>query len=294
MDQRQQPHLNKQKSRRKGGFGLFLGLQTLSLGIRVGLFFLVLFFVVILWGFLQIPTGNEIRGCQTTKMFKVYLCPGSGSYTRLNHISNYLQKSVVLSEDSRFWNHQGFDIEEMQNSFKANMERGKYARGGSTITQQLAKNLFLSKEKSLTRKVLEAIITVRIERTLSKKEILERYLNVVQFGKDIFGVKQAAQFYFKKSPENLDVLESAFLTLLLPSPEIYSKSFYKRSLTAFAEKRLNQIIDRLYQYERITEPEYLTAKSELEYFLTGKEAPVIDPELDMLMEEDVDPTESTY
>ncbi len=290
MDQRQQTHLDHPN--------FFLNLKTLSLSLRILLFFSSLFVIVFMWLFFyaygKIPSEKEMRGCRTTTMFKVHLCPGSETYTRLNNISNYLQKSVVLTEDSRFWNHQGFDLEEMQKSFKANVELGKFARGGSTITQQLAKNLFLSKDKTLTRKVLEAVITMRLEKTLSKKEILERYLNVVQFGKDVFGIKQAARFYFKKAPEDLDVLESAFLTFLLPSPEVYSKSFYKRSLTAFAEKRLNQIIDHLYQYERITEPEYLSAKSEMEYFLTGKDAPVIDPDLDKLEEEDIDPTDLAY
>lgn len=262
--------------------------QTLSLGLKVTLLIVLLFSFVLLWGLAQIPTDKEIRGCMVTKMYKVSLCPGTNNYSKLSNISQYLQKSVVLTEDSTFWTHQGFDLQEMQNSLKSNLEKGRYARGGSTISQQLAKNLFLSKDKTLVRKLLEAIITVRLEKTLSKKEILERYLNVVQFGKDIFGVKQAAQFYFKKSPANLSLLESAFLTYLLPSPEIYSKSFYKKSLTPFAKKRLNTIVDRMYQYDRVTESEYLTAKAELEYFLTGQEPPVIDPAIEEINEEDVE------
>jgi len=265
-----------------------LWFQTLSLSLKVALFATLLFSFALLWGLSQIPSDKQIKGCMTTKMYKVSLCPGSNGYAKLSNISQYLQKSVVLTEDSTFWAHQGFDLQEMQNSLKSNLEKGRYVRGGSTITQQLAKNLFLSKEKTLTRKLLEAVITVRLEKTLSKKEILERYLNVVQFGKDIFGVKQAAQFYFKKSPGNLSLVESAFLTFLLPSPEVYSKSFYKKRLTPFGQKRLSTIIDRLYQYERVSESEYLNAKAELEYFLTGQEPPVIDPALDEVNEEDVD------
>ncbi|PIS11511.1 MAG: monofunctional biosynthetic peptidoglycan transglycosylase [Bdellovibrio sp. CG10_big_fil_rev_8_21_14_0_10_47_8] len=250
--------------------------------------------LVCLWLFSKIPTNQEIKGCLTTKMYHVKLCPSSGQYVRLSQISNYLQKSVVLSEDSSFWTHQGFDLQEIQNSLKSNLEKGRFVRGGSTITQQLAKNMFLSKEKTLGRKIVEAFITIRIEKVLSKKEILERYLNVVQFGKELFGVKQAAAFYFKKDPQDLDVVESTFLTFLLPNPEVYSKSFYKQHLTAFAQERLRQMIDRLYQYNRISEEEYLTAKSELEYFLTGKEPPVIDPAIDDLNEEEAEPSESTF
>jgi monofunctional biosynthetic peptidoglycan transglycosylase len=211
----------------------------------------------------QIPSDKEIRSCLTTKLYKVQLCPGSASYVKYNQISPYLVKAAVLTEDSSFWQHNGFDFGELQKSLETNLKKGRYARGGSTITQQLAKNLFLSKEKTLTRKGLEAVITLRLEKVLTKKEILERYFNVVQFGKDLYGVKQAAQFYFKKSPSQLDVVESAFLAFLLPSPENYSKSFFKKQLTPFARTRLNQIIDRMYEYERINSDEYEQARTRL-------------------------------
>ena len=221
-------------------------------------------------------------------MYQVELCPTSSNYVRIGSISTYLQKSVVLTEDSAFFTHHGFDLNEMQNSLKSNLEKGKFARGGSTISQQLVKNLFLSKDKTLTRKALEAVITIRLEKALNKKEILERYLNVVQFGKDLFGIKAAAQFYFKKSPADLDVLESAFLTFLLPSPEVYAKSFYKKQQTHFAHQRLEQIVDHLYQYQRITEQEYLVAKANLDNFLSGQEAPAVNPEVDQLNEEEAE------
>lgn len=254
-----------------------ISLRTFSLGIKVALVVCVVITALVFLALSQIPSDKEIRGCMVTKLYKVNLCPSSGQYVRLSQISPYMQKAVVLTEDSSFWTHQGFDLQEMHNSLKANMEKGRFARGGSTITQQLAKNLFLSKDKTLTRKVIEAVITVRLEKVLSKKEILEKYLNVVQFGKNIFGIKQAAQFYFKKSPAQLNLVESAFLTFMLPNPEIYSKSFHKKQMTPFAKKRLHTIVDRLYQYNRINEEQYITAKADLEYFLTGRAPPIIDP-----------------
>lgn len=264
--------------------------RTAILSLKIAVVFVLAMIVLALWALSNIPSDKEIRGCITTKLYHVSLCPGSKDYVHLSQISTYLQKSVVLSEDSTFWNNQGFDFQEMQNSFKQNLEQGKFARGGSTITQQLSKNLFLSKEKTLSRKLLEAIITIRIDKVLTKKEVLERYLNVVQFGKNIYGVKHAADFYFKKSPENLDLVESAFLTMLLPNPEIYSKSFYKKALTPFAQKRISEIIERLYRYNRVTESEYSEAKNELAYFLTGQEPPTLAPEdqlnLDQIHEED--------
>lgn len=242
-------------------------LKSLKLIIITTALFVSFVLLIALWVVGQFPSDKELRGCFTTKLYSVYLCPNGADYVSLNNISNYLVKAVVLTEDSTFWQHQGFDLEEIEKSLKKNIETGKYSRGGSTITQQLAKNLFLTKDKTLLRKAKEAIITLRIEKTLKKKEILERYFNVVQFGKGIFGIKKAAKFYFQKNPSDLDVVESAFLTFLLPSPEKYSVSFFKKELTPFARKRLTQIIENLHNYERITDLEYQAASLQLSSFL---------------------------
>ena len=269
--------------------------KTLSLLLKVILFFGLMICFVALMIYSQFPSEKEIRGCLTTKLYQVQLCPTSGKYTRLNDISAYLQKAVVLTEDSTFWTHNGFDLQELEKSVKANVKKGQYVRGGSTISQQLVKNLFLTKEKTISRKIVEALITLQLEHALSKKEILEKYLNVVQFGKDIFGVKQAAQHYFAKSPAQLSIVESAFLTFLLPSPEKYSKSFYKKDLTPFARGRVTQIVDNLYQYNRITDDEYLAAKHELDTFLAGTPTPPasdsLEQEFDSIIEENVIPEE---
>lgn len=237
----------------------------------------------------QIPSDKEIKSCLTTKMYKIRLCPDSGNYVKLGQISPFLQKAVVLTEDSAFWQHNGFDFSEMQKSLEADLKQGRFARGGSTITQQLSKNLFLTEQKSLTRKGLEAIITMRLEKVLSKKEILEKYLNVVHFGEGLFGVKQAAAFYFKKKPSELDLIESAYLAFLLPSPLKYSKSFYKKQLTPFARTRLNQIIDRMYQYDRVSGEDYEAARERLETFLGGAQAPPAPPEIEAIDEESAEP-----
>lgn len=227
--------------------------------------------LVFLWWF---PSEKEIRGCMKTKMFSVELCPGSKNYVKLSNISKNLQNSILLTEDSAFYQHNGFDSEGIERCFEKMREKGKVVCGGSTITQQLAKNMFLSKTKSFTRKALEALITIKLEKTLTKKEILERYLNVVQFGKNIFGVQQAASFYFKKTPAQLTLPESAFLAMVLPNPEKYSQSYYRKELTSFAKKRLNQIVNDLYQYKKISEEEYLTASDQIDFFLkSGLEQP---------------------
>lgn len=246
----------------------------------------------------QIPSRNTIRGCLTTVMHQVELCPGDKNYVPLRNIAKHLQQAVVVTEDSSFFEHRGFDIKEIQRSFEKNLEQGRFARGGSTISQQLAKNMFLSAEKSLQRKLMEAVFTVQLEKHLSKNEILERYLNVVQFGPDLYGVKAAAQFYFKKTPAELDLIESAWLAFLLPSPDKYSVSFFKKQLTPFARQRLRQIVTNMYRFQRAGEEDYRLALGRLDHFLTGGAAVDVpegldldapEEELDFLPEDELEP-----
>lgn len=215
---------------------------------------------------LMLPSEKEIKGCIITTMYGVELCSTSKSYVPLSKISPFLIKAVVSTEDGSFYTHQGFDINEIKKSFEKNMEKGEFARGGSTITQQLAKNMFLSKEKSLMRKGKEALITLRLEALLTKREILEKYLNVVEFGDKTFGIKAAAQKYFKKTPAQLNIAESAFLTFLLPSPKKYAISFLKGSLSPFSEKRMKEIVSRLHQFREISSEDYQRGLRELAAF----------------------------
>lgn len=229
--------------------------------------------------YLQIPSEETIKGCFKTSMYGIDLCPTAKSYVKLKNISAKLQKAILLTEDSAFYTHKGFDEEGLQRCYEKLKETRKITCGGSTITQQLAKNLFLYKDKTFIRKGLEALITVKLEKTLTKKEILERYLNVVQFGKNIYGIRQAAQFYFKKHPSELDVVESAFLAMVLPNPEKYSQSYYRKDLTQFAKKRLSGIIIDMHRYKSLSDDEYFAAMNKLEYFLTEGQAKVnTDPE----------------
>jgi len=108
---------------------LHISMKTLSLGMKIFLGFCALFFAIFVWGYTQIPSDKEIRACLITKMHQVNLCPTSGQYVKLSQISTYLQKAVVLTEDSAFWDHQGFDLNEIQNSLKSNLEKGKFVRG---------------------------------------------------------------------------------------------------------------------------------------------------------------------
>lgn len=143
-------------------------------------------------------------------------------WVKLKQISPYVIKAVLISEDDKFWKHDGFDTQGLEDAFEKNLKAGKFTAGGSTISQQLSKNLYLTPSKNPIRKLKEAIITYRIEHTLSKRRIIEIYLNVAEWGDGIFGIEAAAKFYFKKSAKNLTAMEAAKLASVLPNPIIYN------------------------------------------------------------------------
>ena len=130
-------------------------------------------------------------------------------------ISNNLKRAVLVAEDARFWRHEGVDYDELRESIETNLERGRFARGGSTITQQLAKNLYLSPSRNPLRKLRELIIARRLEAALKKRRILELYLNVVEWGDGIYGAEAAARAYFRKPAAALDPYEASLLAAAL-------------------------------------------------------------------------------
>ena len=140
----------------------------------------------------------------------------------LSRISPYLLKAVLIAEDDKFWKHEGFDFESIQKAIEKDLQAGRFKFGGSTISQQLARNLYLSPEKSLFRKAAEAVLTWKMERTLSKRRILEIYLNVVEWGEGIFGAEAAARHHFGKSARDLSPEEAARLAAVLPNPRRYN------------------------------------------------------------------------
>ena len=216
--------------------------------------------------FWHLPDVRRMKNCLITSMYQVNLCPKSSDYRSLGQIAGDLAAVVVLSEDAAFYAHQGLDWFEIKNSITTNWQRGKFARGGSTITQQLVKNVFLGPEKSLLRKLKEVYLTYQVEKYFSKKEILERYLNVVEFGPGIFGVTAAAKYYFKKSPAQLNLLESAYLAFLLPSPITHHQYFQKRTLTSYARKRIAGIVRRALLHGKIANIDYRFAQSKIDAF----------------------------
>lgn len=226
--------------------------------------FIVALIITGAYSYATLPNVSVIETCFKTSMYQVDLCPKSNKYAKLSQISPHVKNAVIISEDVGFYSHKGFDTAELKNSFIKNIKKMSFARGGSTITQQLAKNLFLSPDKTLTRKMKELILTKRIEEKYSKAVILEKYLNVVEFGKNLYGIKAATEYYFQKPPSMITPLEAAFLAFLLPNPSKYSVSFKNKQLTPFAKSRIKDILFKLEHYKKIQPSEYLAAKSQLQ------------------------------
>lgn len=137
----------------------------------------------------------------------------------LDDVSKHLVNAVLVGEDDRFYQHQGFDFTEIQNAIEENIDAGRYVRGGSTLSQQLAKNLYLSPNKTLRRKFDEMLLTWKLEHTLDKNRILEIYLNVIEWGGGTFGAEAASQYYFSKPASMLSEKEAAALAARIPNPD---------------------------------------------------------------------------
>ena len=160
------------------------------------------------------------------------------------HISSHLKRAVIAAEDSRFVEHQGFDWAGIELAFEKNLKKGKIVAGGSTISQQLAKNLFLSGHRTPWRKAQEAVITFMLERLMSKRRILEIYLNVIEWGDGVFGAEAAARHYFHGSARGLGPAQAARLAAMIPNPRYYDTHRQTRYLsrhTATIQARLRLV-----------------------------------------------------
>lgn len=158
-------------------------------------------------------------------------------------ISNNLKRAVIVSEDAKFKDHQGFDWDGIQKAYEKNIKKGRIVAGGSTISQQLAKNLFLSTKRTPWRKLEEVIITVMLEKMMSKRRIFEIYLNVIEWGNGVFGAEAAARHHFGVSARNLSSYQAARLAAMIPNPRFYDK----RGNTRYLARRTGTIQARMVQ-----------------------------------------------
>ena len=161
---------------------------------------------------LEVPDAN---GTMIQRAFG----PGTASWVPLATMTQHLTHAVLVCEDGRFFYHNGFDSQAIRNSIRDNLLRGRFMRGGSTVTMQLAKNLYLRREKTVSRKLQEAALTLLLEQSFSKNEIMELYWNVVELGPGVYGVGEASQFYFGTTPTALSPAQAFYLGSILPNPK---------------------------------------------------------------------------
>jgi len=240
------------------------GLLFLFLAFFAGMLLLVIYYA---WDLPQPEKFTETPFIQSTKIYdktgKVVLYNIYGEEKRevvaFDKISDNLKHAVITSEDSRFYQHGGVDVLRTLKAVWIDIKSGSKAQGGSTITQQLVKSVYLTGQKSISRKIREAILSIELETKYSKDQIFDWYLNQVSFGENAYGAEAASQTYFSKPASDLSIAQAATLTALLPAPSYYSPyGSHKESLLA----RKDVILEKMQKLGYITEEELKTAKDE--------------------------------
>ena len=216
---------------------------------RSGLVLLGLLFIYQGWIFAQVVWWTWFNPSSSSFMRqRLEVLQERNPNAKLSHkwipydkISVNLKRALIAAEDANFMEHEGFDWDAIQKAYDKNLKKGKIVAGGSTISQQLAKNLFLSGRRSPWRKAEEAIITVMIEAVMSKRRIFEIYLNIIEWGNGVFGAEAASRYYFKKSAANLEAWEAARLAAMVPKPRYYDR----HRDTPWLQRKTHLILDRM-------------------------------------------------
>lgn len=207
------------------------------------------------------PFSHSVR-MKNGRVVTRLMTQGDYYYTPWDRIPPSLPAAVISTEDGSFWSHSGIRPHQLQASIRRNLKEGEFARGGSTITMQAAKNLLLTHERSVSRKLQEMFLTWVVERELGKQRIMELYLNAVEFGPGIYGVGHAAEHYFGKTPLELTTLESAFLATLLPRPIQRHEAWCRGALSPRYERYVHRVHVRMLKARRIKREDYDRGKAQ--------------------------------
>jgi len=200
--------------------------------------------------------------------------PGTNAYVPLNQVPKHVQAAAYGTEDLNFFKHNGFRVGLIRRALILLFERGRFAYGGSTISQQLVKNLFLTRRKTLSRKFQEAVIVWEMERQVPKERIFELYLNCIEYGPRIWGIARASRAYFGKHPSELKIMEGAFLMGLKPDPAYGYLQYRRGKLNNHWRKNLDRVLKRLYDMGAISQENYdLTMRMKLKFKPKGGAAP---------------------
>jgi hypothetical protein len=198
--------------------------------------------------------------------------PMSRDWVSLDQISPHMESAAIICEDSRFFSHRGIDEKAIESALIANVQAGRFVRGASTISMQLAKNLYLGHEKTLSRKLQEAVMTVLLEQELTKQQLLELYFNVIEFGPDVWGIRSAAEYYFGIEPKDLSLGQALYLASILPSPSD-SHSQPDGTLTPKWAEYLKKLMHIAHKIKRIDDLELEQGLKEVVRVGLGKPLP---------------------
>jgi hypothetical protein len=199
--------------------------------------------------------------------------PTTDNWTPLALISPYMQVAVLTTEDGAFLHHHGFNRTAIRSSLIANLKGGRFVRGASTITMQLAKNLFLSREKTVSRKLEEVVLTEYLEQAFSKDQLMELYLNVIEFGPSVYGITAAAEHYFGRTPAELNLAECLFLSSILPSPLRLGAMREAGEVPSRWMHLLRNLMETAHRLGRISDAELAEAEGEQVAFWNGVDRP---------------------
>ncbi len=197
------------------------------------------------------PFQHVVRGREGEIVYEFETGPGTPSWTPIDYVSPFFVQAVLAHEDAGFFRHSGFAAYAMEASLRRNLEEGRFVRGASTVSMQLAKNLFLTRDKTLGRKAQEVLLTWWLEKHLSKAEILELYVNIVELGPEIFGIGQAAQHYFGRHAIDLTPAESVFLATSLPAPVPRYEQYEAGELEPHIEREIRFLLRHMERKGRL-------------------------------------------
>ena len=224
----------RKRNRRK----LLIALRNIILSILV---IIVIIIVIIFYSgyslYKEVINNNSIED-------KIKEIKNDENYVKIDEVTQYYKDAVVAVEDHRFYDHHGFDLITTINAAFNNFKTKSLGQGGSTITQQLAKNMYFSQEKKFTRKVAELFVSFDLENKLSKDEILELYINIIYFGDGYYGIKEASNGYYNKEPIDLTLEEAIMIAGLPAAPSVYSPTVNER----LANERYKQVESAMFKY----------------------------------------------
>lgn len=221
--------------------------KILLAGLALFLFWFIPFVPKLSFGNISVTRWTKAAGKVSAKVG-----PNRDDWARFSNISRHLINALIVAEDDNFYEHFGLDWHQIHRSIETNIKKKAYRRGASTITQQVVKMAFLTRDKTLTRKAREAVGALLLETCYSKTRILEWYVNLVEFGDNVYGINAAARHYFQTKPEQLTIAQSIHLALVVPSPNKWSKGLRQRVLTPFGHARFLHLATALKRRGHIT------------------------------------------